>query len=191
MWRKARTCVGASCPLANSSVLLRDELSSIPLSARTRHLSSFASLPSQCFSQSTPGCHKRAFHSSSVMKDKWSWLWGGKKEEEAKQAETKKEEGEEEEETVADRLTTEKEPVQIDLDDVEGACVPRVYFLLTWRSTEAARPEIKGSRWAPILELPIESLNGEEGYLGMVRLNPNLFLESIRTDILNRYSLYF
>jgi hypothetical protein len=132
MWRKARTCVGASCPLANSSVLLRDELSSIPLSARTRHLSSFASLPSQCFSQSTPGCHKRAFHSSSVMKDKWSWLWGGKKEEEAKQEETKKEEVEEEErETAADRLTTEKEPVQIDLDATEGACTssfPRVTF---------------------------------------------------------------
>ena len=64
------------------------------------------------------------------MKDKWSWLWGGKKEEEAKQEETKKEESEEEEETAADRLTTEKEPVQIDLDATEGACTsfPRVTF---------------------------------------------------------------
>jgi len=97
-----------------------------------------------------------------VKDSKWGWLWGSGKEEEQKDKK-------------AEQPTSENEPVQIDLESEE-----------TETQTLAPANAIRGSRWAPILEMPIETLNGEEAYLGMVRLNPNLFLESIRTDILNR-----
>jgi hypothetical protein len=43
-------------------------------------------------------------------------------------------------------------------------------------------------RWAPTLELPVESFLNEEqrAPLGTVRLNPNIFMVPIRRDILHR-----
>jgi len=53
---------------------------------------------------------------------------------------------------------------------------------LVHRAVETGTPI---NRWAPIIELPIESFT-EAGALGSVRLNPNVFNVQVRRDILHR-----